>query len=349
MALVAEKDVWRSIRESRFDRVYYLFGDDDFRKEAFARAVVKSALDEATGAFNHEILRGGEVSAETLDTALSTPAMFAERRVVEVRETHALKKPAHAVLSRYARNPASDVVLLLVDSAGEKADAALSALATCVSFDRVEDRRIPGWIVKHAAAELGVKVTEGAAALLHETVGSDLSSLASELDKLASFTGGQTIDEAAVRGVVGVRHGESVPDLLDAVAERDARKALALLPLVLQQPKVNAVTLIMSIATQTTAIAWGRAARDRGVPAAGMERGFYTLLKEGRAFPGRAWKEAVTCWHRAVPRWTDAELDQALRQLLMADAAAKESRVSSDEQLLTSLILALCTPRRRAA
>ena len=37
------------------------------------------------------------------------------------------------------------------------------------------------------------------------------------------------------------------------------------------------------------------------------------------------------------------ELDRSLRVLLLADAAAKESRLSSEDQLLASLVLQLCT------
>ncbi len=105
----------------------------------------------------------------------------------------------------------------------------------------------------------------------------------------------------------------------------------------------------MALATQMCAIAWGRAARDRNMPPAGVERGFYALLKEGRAFPGRSWKEAVAAWSRGTQRWSSAQLEQALNELLAADIAAKEARVSSEEQLLTSLILALCAHNERKA
>ena len=138
-------------------------------------------------------------------------------------------------------------------------------------------------------------------------------------------------------------------DLLDALADRNAAKAVALVPVVLAQPNANVVTAIMALATQMSAVAWGRAARDRGVPAAGISSGFYTLLKEGRAFPGRPWKDAVAGWQRAVQRWMVPELERALHDLLAADTAAKETRVSSDEQLLMSLVLSFCTDRQKAA
>lgn len=349
MSTAAERALRKSIRDGTFDRVYYFHGDEDYLKDGLVRDLVAAALDPATREFNVETLRGGEVTAETLDTILSTPPMFAARRVVILRDVHALRKDARASVTRYLAHPAADAVLVLVDPSGEKPDREFTEQATDVGCERLAPNRVPAWIAHQASTVLDVQVTDGAVALLQEACGAELPVLAAELDKLASYTGGAAIDEAAVAAVVGVRHGESVADLLDAVAVRDGGRAAALVPIVLSQPKTNLVTIIMSLATQTTAIAWGRAARDRGVPAAGVERGFYSLLKEGKAFPGRAWKDAVSCWTRALAAWPAADLDRALGDLLRADMAAKEARVSSEEQLLTSLVLSLCTPLARAA
>jgi DNA polymerase-3 subunit delta len=350
MAIAVERALRKAMRDRSFERVYYFRGDDDFLKESTARELIAAVLDPGTRDFNLELIRGDETSAEALDTALSTPPMFADRRMVVVRDVHALKKDPRAVLARYLERPASDVVVLLVDPAGEKDDRGLADASFVVPFDPLTDDRVPAWIAHHAATALGTTITEAAARTLHAAAGSELATLASELDKLASFAGGGEIDEEAVRAVVGVRSGETLADLLDAIADRNAPRAVALVPVVLSQAKANVVTVIMALATQLSAVAWGRAARDRGVPAAGVERGFWSLLKEGKAFPGRPWKEAVACWQRATQNWTFAQLEGALTALLAADTAAKESRVSSEEQLLTSLVLALCAqPDRKAA
>jgi DNA polymerase-3 subunit delta len=349
MSIEVDRALRKAMRDRSFERVYYFRGDDDFLKESTAREFIAAALDASTREFNLEVLRGDEVAPETLDTALNTPPMFADRRVVVLRDVHELKKDARAALTRYLGNPASDLILLLIDPAGEKLDTALADTAIVVDFDQLEDRRVPGWIVHHAQTALGVTISESTARLLHEAVGTELASLASELDKLASYCGGGTIDDDAVRAVVGVRRGETLVDLLDAVAERNGARALPLVPVVLGQPKANVVTTIMALATQMGAIAWGRAARDRGVPPAGIDSGFYSLLKEGKAFPGRPWKEAVASWQRATRRWTSWELEQAMNDLVAADIAAKESRVSSEEQLLTSLVLSLCAIAERKA
>ena len=349
MSITEERALRKAMRDRSFERVYYFRGDDDFLKESTTRELMAAVLDPSTREFNLEVVRGDETSAEALDTALSTPPMFADRRMVVVRDLHALKKDSRSALERYLARPAADLVLLLIDPAGEDLDRAVADASFVVDFAPLSDVRVPAWIAHHASSTLGVTITEPAAMLLHEAVGSELASLASELDKLASYSGGATIDEDAVRAVVGVRSGETMADLLDAVADRDAARAAALVPVVLSQAKSNAVTAIMALATQMSAVAWGRAARDRGVPPAGIQSGFYSLLKEGRAFPGRSWKDAVACWTRATQRWTSPELNRAMDDLLAADIAAKDARVSSEEQLLTTLVLSLCAQTERKA
>ena len=349
-----------ALKTGAFAPVYYLSGDDDYQKDAAARLLVDAAVDPATRDFNLEQRRAAELSAELVDALLATPPMLAERRVVVVRDPAALRKDARQVLDRYLARPASDTVLVLVAPAGAKADRALQQAAGPGAFEfaPLTEDRLPRWITHHAEQALGVAITPEAARLLQAAVGNDLQQLTAELDKLASYAVGtdaapntraRTIDEEAVAAIVGVRRGETLGDLLDAVARQDAPVAAALVPHVLGLPKSNAVTVVMALATQTLALAWGQARRARGVSPAALggfsgPDSFMTLLKEqGAAYTGRPWGEAVRAWTAAVDRWTPATLDRALALLLEADVALKETRLSSDEQLLTGLVLALGT------
>lgn len=349
MPAIAERALRRAIRERTFDSVYYFVGDVDFLKESTANEVVAAAVAPEHRAFNVASLRGAELTAELLDTALNTPALFAERRAILIRDVQALRKDAREALRRYVTHPAADTVLVLVAAAGEKPDPVIAEASSVMAFTALGADRIPRWIAHQASTAVGVDITPAAADLLAAAVGDDLAQLAAELDKLASYTGGAAIAEDAVAAVVGVRRGESLGDLLDAVAERDAGRATNLVPVILSQPRTTVVSVIMALATQMLAIAWGQAARARGMAPGALEREYYALLRDSRVYPGRAWSEAVRCWSRAVPRWTPRALDAALRHLLLADAAAKETRVTSDQQLLTSLVLSLCAVDRRAA
>jgi DNA polymerase-3 subunit delta len=270
--------------------------------------------------------------------------------VVVVRDVDKLKKDVRAVLDRYLKRPAPDTVLVLVAPAGAKVDKGLVDRSTAVEFAPLTGDRLPKWVTFHADTVLGRTITPDAVSLLLEAVGPDLAQLAVELEKLASYTP-DTIDERAVGDVVGVRRGESLGALLDAVVAKDAATALALLPGVLQQPKASAVSIVMNLTTQMLALSYGVAALARGTPAHALFNEYMALIKESGAFPGRPWGEAVTAWTRNTDRWTAAELDTALTALLAADVALKDTRLSSDEQMLTTLVLTLCgaAPSRRAA
>jgi len=350
MASAGERALHAALRLHVFDPVYVLFGDDEFRKDAAVRDLVGAAVDPSTRDFNLETRRGGELAADALDALLGTPPMLAERRVVVVRDVDKLKKDARAVLDRYLARPATDLVLLLVAPAGAKLDKGFTTRGTAVEFEPLNGDRLPRWVTFHAESVLGRAITPEATALLIEAVGSDLPQLAVELEKLASYAS-ETIDEHAVADIVGVRRGESLGDLLDAIAAREAATALALLPGVLQQPKTTAVSVVMNLTTQTLALAYGVAARDRGTPPRALYNEYMSLLKETGAFPGRPWGEAVNAWTKHTERWSAAELDAALEALLDTDAALKETRLSSPEQLLATLVLRLCGagPSRRAA
>jgi hypothetical protein len=50
-----------------------------------------------------------------------------------------------------------------------------------------------------------------------------------------------------------------------------------------------------------------------------------------------------------VDRWTTVSIDNALDTLLEADRMLKETRISSEEQIMTTLILSMCVEEERIA
>lgn len=354
-----DRAFYKAIASRSFERAYSIHGDEEFLKDAAVRQLLSAALDPATRDFNLDIRDAASVSAEALASLLATPPMMAERRVVLVRDAASLRKDARAVVDQFLERPVpkhADIVLVLVYGPADrgKPDRSLVQRTFSLETEPLAGNRVPKWIVHHAQTVLGVSVTDEAASLLFEHAGNDLALLAGELDKLASYTSGNMIDEQAISAVVGVRRGETLGDFLDLVGRRDTPRALALLAHVLDQPKVAAVPLVMALTTQTQALAWGRAMRARGMSAGRLEREYYELLKSaGGAFTGRPWGEAVKSWAAAVDGWDDAALDHAMEALLAADIALKETRVSSDEEILARLVLSMCAgqepARRRAA
>jgi DNA polymerase-3 subunit delta len=338
-----------ALKSGAFEPAYHFQGDEDFLKDSWVRDVIEAATDPATRDFNLETRRGGELDARALSNALDALPMMASRRVLVVRDVSALKKEARGVLLKYLERPATDTVLVLVSPAGAKADADLNAKCVAIAFDTLSEDALGKWVL-HRAAQIGVEITPSAVVSLCSAAGSDLALMAGELDKLRNYTNGGTIDDAAIEAVVGVRAGETLGDLLDAVAQRDGARGVRLVEPILLQPKTTGVSVVMAMTTQVLAIGWALAARERGVPQHRMESELFGLLKANpSSITGRPWGEAVKVWVRAMPKWSAADIDHALAMLLAADRALKDSRVSSEEQVLVSLVLALSAGGTRRA
>src|SRR5436190_6559545 len=108
--------VRRFIQKGGRGGVFFVHGDDEFRKDEAVRALVAAHLEPATRDFNLDVLRGGDVDAERLASVLATPPMMAEWRVVVVREVEALVASPRVrdLLVALAGTPPAGLVAILV-------------------------------------------------------------------------------------------------------------------------------------------------------------------------------------------------------------------------------------------
>ena len=338
-----------SLREALTDRkfatAYYFYGEDEYQKDEALRRLVDAAVDPSTRDFNLDQRRGSELDAAGVSSLVGVPPMMADRRVVVIRDVTGLKKDAHSALEKYLDSPSAETLVVMTAPADAKDDKALSTRAVAVEFKSLNDGQVPKWI-QARAAEAGATITPEAAALLHAAVGSDLAQMSVELNKLIAYCGARAIDEAAVSAVVGVQPEETLSRLLDAVAERNASAALALVTPVLTHVKTSAVYIVMALTTQFLALS---ATQARGVAKARLAGEYWALLKSGGSnLVGRPWGEAVSAWTKHSDKWSGADLDHALAALLKADLALKGSKVSSEEQVLATTILTICAGIRDA-
>jgi DNA polymerase-3 subunit delta len=325
-----------------FDPVYVLFGDEDYIKEEILRLLLARAVDASMRDFNVDIRRGADLDAAGLRSLLEQLPMMAERRVVVVRDAQAIKKAPLAALDQYLSAPSRDIVLVLMLAAGEEPAKSWPARSTTCECHPLTEDAVLKWIAHHLKETLHGSIAPDAASLLVSHVGNDLAQLCGELDKLLSYTNGAVITVESVQAVVGIRHGETLADLLDCVATRDAARALEMLPRVMAQPKTTGVSVVIALTAQTFALAWGSAARAAGMSPGTLSRTYFDLLKEGGAFVGRPWGEAVQHWMKALPHWDAARCDRALDLLLKTDMALKDTRASSEEQIVEGLVLGMC-------
>lgn len=317
--------------------VFYLHGDDEFRKEEAVRALIEAHLDPVTRDFNLDPLRGTEVDTETLASVLGTPPMMAEWRVVVVREVEGLSQSARsrdALLEVVCKPPPGlALVLSCTVPAGSKARfyKDLARTARSVEFPAVTPNDVPGWLMSRARDHFGVEMEPDAAQRLGGAVGTDLGILAKELEKLADYVG-----ERRRIGVADVEAaGTRIPAQdrwrwFDLVAGGELEEALDTLGTLLGQGE-SGVGLVIGLTTHFLRLG---IVAERGPPA------LEAVLPVNQKWLA---KKLVA----QARRWRPAEIDAALAGLLRVDRLLKASPLS-EQHLLEEWLLTLLA-RKMAA
>ena len=318
--------------------VFFLHGDDEFRKDEAVRTLVDAHLDPATRDFNLDVIRAGEADGERLASVLATPPLMAEWRVVVVRDVEALASNARArelLVSLTSARPAGLAAVLV--AAIPKGSSArfwkdLKAKARSLEFPSLSPDDVPGWLLERAREAFGVEVEEEAALALSAAIGSDLGVLAQELQKLSAFVrDGASITRKDVEAAGIQLPAQDRWQWFDFVGERRFTEALTGLPILLRQGE-SGVGLAIQLGTQLLRI---------GVAVAGGRAALEAVLPPHQRWLGR----------RVVPQargWTVEDVLAALDGLLRADRLMKASGVSK-EALLEEWLLGLLARTRVAA
>ena len=345
------RELAAGLKQGQFDPAYYFHGPEDVLKEDTVRYLLDRALDPALRDFNFDQRSAGQLDPDAIADLCNTLPMMAERRVVLVRDVEQWKKKtrARAALVRYLENPSPETVVVLVQGAGEETeDKDLARVTVSVRFDTPTIGEAQKWLDRQAAA-LGITFGPGAGEHLLKCTGAELGMIRLELDKLAALPAGSEISVERVGELVGVRHGETPFDWRDAVLDGDAARAVTLLSSVLDQSGVSGVKLVTLLGTSLIGVAVTRAAYDRKLRGAALERAAFDALRAARPWGLGNWKEETARWARWAERWPAGRLRRALEATLAADTALKNTTLTDDRGQLADLVMTLTIGDKVAA
>lgn len=346
-------DLLRSLGRGELAPVYYLHGPEEILKEEASRAIVERALEPHERDFNLDQRTAASLDPEQLHALVNTLPMLAARRCVVIREIEGWRRRAgpREVLLRYLANPSPDTILVLHESAPPEdkrdwePDAELADRSWAVDFRPLEPDRVPRWLAHHAK-RLGIVFGPGAAEHLAQATGYDLGPLRSELEKLASLSETGPISRELVGELVGVRHGETLEDWVEAVLADQPARALELTGRVLGQSGMSGVKLVTGLGTGLVGVRLARAHYDKGSRGGALERILLDRFRQVRPFGLGDWKKVAKNWSRWAEAWPGTRLSRALRATLEADTALKGTRISDEAGVVTDLVLRLGADRR---
>ena len=225
-------ELYRSLRSNQVPELIFLCGQEPYLIQRAARAIRQTVLPSGKDDFNDNQFYGKEATAELILEAAMTFPVFAEKRLVTVKDAHQLAASELEKLLPYLQNPVPDTCLLFI---ADKIDnrrkffQQFKKWGALVEFKPLSDREIPQY-VRNVLNQRDVKISADAVNLFCSMVGGNLHEVHTELDKLLIYIGETTlIDIKDVQAVVSRGRAENIFELGNAVGRGDIAKALTLI------------------------------------------------------------------------------------------------------------------------
>ncbi len=254
MILTYEK-IWEDLRARRYAPVYFLHGEESFFIDRIAQHVEQHVLAEHERGFNQVILYGKDHGvADVLNHARRFP-MMAERQVVIVREAQEIpdlgREAGRKMLTAYLQQPLPSTVLIFCHKhkavTEKKWLKVLESHAVVMLAKKLYDNQVPSWIERYLKAQ-GHQIAPTAQQVLAESIGTDLSRLANELDKLVlSLNGPTRITPELVQTYIGISKDYNVFELQSALTRRDAAQAFRIAHYFAADPKGHPVIPTLAV------------------------------------------------------------------------------------------------------
>jgi DNA polymerase III subunit delta len=239
----------KEIRNKKFEKIYFLHGEEPYFIDVLTKAIQENALEESERDFNQSILYGKDAEVLSLISELKSYPMMAERRLVILKEAQYFK--AIEQLESYLENPVTSTIFVICykyKTFDARKKTLKNALKNGVVFksEKVKEYQLAEWIQQNVKSS-GYEMTSKACMLMVESLGNDLGRIVKELEKLAVLIEkGTTINDKHIEENIGISKDYNVFELTNAVANKDNLKALKIVDYFEHNPKAADLVFVIS-------------------------------------------------------------------------------------------------------
>lgn len=244
-------DILKEMKAGQYRPVYYLMGEEPYYIDLIAGYITQNALSESDKEFNLTVVYGADTDIATVISAAKRYPMMSERQVVVVKEAQSIRGMEE--LSYYLRKPQPSTVLVLCHKHGvldrrKKLAAEIEKVGVLFESKKLKEAQLPPFIDTYMKRR-GVDMDSKASAMVADFVGTDLSRLTGELEKLIiTLPPGQTrITPEQVERNIGVSKDYNNFELRAALVEKDVLKANKIIKHFEENPKSNPIQMTLSL------------------------------------------------------------------------------------------------------
>ncbi len=246
---ISYESVMRDLVAQKYMPIYLLMGEEPYFIDKISSYIEENALQLEEKDFNQIVVYGADVTAaQVVDMAREFPLM-ASYRVVIVKEAQGMKNTDG--LDKYIASPVPSTILVLCYKGGKAERGVLAkAKSNGVVFEskKKKEYELSEFVESYAKMQ-NASVEHKASAMIAEHVGSDLSRLTSEIDKVLITLpkDNRRITPEIVEEQIGISKDFNVYELKNAIIEKNIFKANQIMKYFDNNPKAGSLYAVVPL------------------------------------------------------------------------------------------------------
>lgn len=245
------KQLIADINAKKLKPIYFLMGEEPYYIDKISDYIQTNVLSDEEKGFNQMVLYGRDVTVEDIVSHAKRYPMMAEYQVVIVKEAQDLSRTIEKLVD-YAKHPQPSTILVInyKYKTIDKRKALYKTLkkdAIVYESKKLYENQVGEWIRRVLSGQ-GYTIMPKASQMLVEFLGTDLSKINNELEKLQIILPkGTQITPQHIEDNIGISKDYNNFELRKAIGDRNVLKAHQIVTYFADNPKDNPMVVTVSL------------------------------------------------------------------------------------------------------
>ncbi len=249
---VSFDSIMADLKAQKYRPLYYLMGDEPYYIDQIADYIADHVLQPEERDFNQTVLYGSDVTGAQIADAARRYPMMSQYQVLIVKEAQNVKSTE--ALEKYFKQPMPSTILVMchkngvVDGRKREYVKSIQAIGVLFESKKLRDKDLPVFIERYLKVR-NVSIDPKSVQMMAENIGTDLSRLTGELDKVVLSLPEQDrrVTPQVVEDQIGVSKDFNGFELRDAIINRNVYKANQIIKYFDENPKAGSIYAFLPI------------------------------------------------------------------------------------------------------
>lgn len=239
------QEILKQLQKKIYHPIYVLMGEEAYFIDQISNYIEKEILTPAEQDFDRVIVYGKDTTTETIVMAARRYPMVSSHQVIIVKEAQMIKDLEEGLLP-YLEKPLKSTILVIcykyktIDKR-KKFTKLADSLGVVFESKKIYENKVPSWIQEYCA-ESGYKIEIQASMMLSEFLGTNISNVVNELNKLMIvLPKGTNIRPEDIEKNIGISKDFNVFELQEALGTQNVLKANRIINHFALNPNLNPI------------------------------------------------------------------------------------------------------------